>query len=108
ATPGLRCAASIPAPAALPISKKHWSWVPMAPRKCTCFSSISLFPANSFVSSGFLTILPAQALHTVELSMALPENQKIYFASDFHLGAGGKQPSLQREKLIVQWLEEIS
>ncbi|MBX5438238.1 MAG: UDP-2,3-diacylglucosamine diphosphatase [Thermoflavifilum sp.] len=40
--------------------------------------------------------------------MALPPHQKLYFASDFHLGAGGKQISLQREKWIVQWLEEIS
>lgn len=33
--------------------------------------------------------------------------KKIYFASDFHLGARNHKESLQREKLIVQWMEEI-
>lgn len=33
--------------------------------------------------------------------------QKIYFASDFHLGVPDFQTSLIREKLIVQWLDEI-
>jgi UDP-2,3-diacylglucosamine hydrolase len=32
---------------------------------------------------------------------------KIYFASDFHLGIPNKEKSLEREKLIVQWLDEI-
>lgn len=32
-------------------------------------------------------------------------NQKIYFASDFHLGVPNHSSSLQREKLIVEWLE---
>jgi UDP-2,3-diacylglucosamine hydrolase len=40
--------------------------------------------------------------------LILPENKKIYFASDFHLGAPDKLSSLQRERLIVQWLDEIS
>jgi UDP-2,3-diacylglucosamine hydrolase len=31
--------------------------------------------------------------------------KKIYFASDFHLGAPNKESSLIREKKIVQWLE---
>ena len=31
--------------------------------------------------------------------------QNIYFASDFHLGAGD---SIQRERLIVRWLEQIA
>lgn len=35
-------------------------------------------------------------------------NKKIYFASDFHLGAPNTKKSFEREKLIVQWLEEIS
>lgn len=34
-------------------------------------------------------------------------NKKIYFASDFHLGAPNFEESLKREKLLVQWLEEI-
>jgi len=35
------------------------------------------------------------------------EKKKIYFASDFHLGAPDHETSLAREKLIVQWLDEI-
>jgi len=34
-------------------------------------------------------------------------NKKIYFASDFHLGAPTLEKSLEREKLIVKWLDEI-
>ncbi|MCO5260008.1 MAG: UDP-2,3-diacylglucosamine diphosphatase [Crocinitomicaceae bacterium] len=32
---------------------------------------------------------------------------KIYFASDFHLGAPNYEKSLEREKKIVAWLEEV-
>jgi len=32
-------------------------------------------------------------------------NQKIYFASDFHLGIPDKKQSLEREKRLVQWLD---
>jgi len=35
------------------------------------------------------------------------ENKKIYFASDFHLGVPSPEKSLEREKLIVKWLDEI-
>jgi len=34
------------------------------------------------------------------------KGQKIYFASDFHLGIPDYESSLQREKLLVSWLEE--
>src|SRR5580700_10908647 len=34
-------------------------------------------------------------------------NKNIYFASDFHLGAPDRKTSLEREKRIVQWLDEI-
>ena len=34
-------------------------------------------------------------------------NKKIYFASDFHLGVPTYEKSLEREKLIVKWLDEI-
>lgn len=37
----------------------------------------------------------------------MKEGGKIYFASDFHLGIPNKEKSLEREKLIVQWLDEI-
>ncbi len=39
--------------------------------------------------------------------MTLQENKKIYFLSDFHLGAPDHASSLEREKTIVQFLEEI-
>lgn len=34
-------------------------------------------------------------------------NKKIYFASDFHLGVPNFEESLEREKRIVRWLDEI-
>jgi len=34
-------------------------------------------------------------------------NKKIYFASDFHLGAPSHESSLEREKKVVQWLETV-
>ncbi len=34
--------------------------------------------------------------------------QKIYFASDFHLGAPTRETSLNREKKIVDWLNHVS
>jgi UDP-2,3-diacylglucosamine hydrolase len=37
----------------------------------------------------------------------LSSSKKIYFASDFHLGVPTHEKSLQREKLIVKWLDEI-
>ena len=33
---------------------------------------------------------------------------KIYFASDFHLGAPNQQESIQRERKICEWLDLIS
>mgnify|MGYP001226700332 CR=1 FL=1 len=33
--------------------------------------------------------------------------KKIYFASDFHLGVPTYKASLEREKLLVQWLDEV-
>lgn len=33
--------------------------------------------------------------------------KKVYFASDFHLGAPNKTTSLEREKKIVRWLDSI-
>ncbi len=34
--------------------------------------------------------------------------KKIYFASDFHLGVAGATSSLEREKKIVRWLDQIA
>ena len=37
----------------------------------------------------------------------MAERNRIYFASDLHLGMHPEEESLRREKLFVQWLEEI-
>jgi UDP-2,3-diacylglucosamine hydrolase len=37
----------------------------------------------------------------------MAERHRIYFASDLHLGMEPAEESLKREKLFVQWLEEI-
>jgi UDP-2,3-diacylglucosamine hydrolase len=41
------------------------------------------------------------------LTIALPRGGKIYFASDFHLGAPDTGASLKRERAIVRWLDMI-
>ena len=35
------------------------------------------------------------------------KKDKIYFASDFHLGSPNQKESLKREKKIISWLNEI-
>ena len=42
-----------------------------------------------------------------EETIHLPPNKKIYFASDFHLGAPNHDASLIREKKVVAWLESV-
>lgn len=37
----------------------------------------------------------------------MAESQKIYFASDFHLGLPAGSPPLEREKKVVRWLNSI-
>lgn len=39
--------------------------------------------------------------------MQIPSGKKIFFASDFHLGAPNYEDSLVREKKIIAWLESI-
>src|SRR5919205_410410 len=39
--------------------------------------------------------------------MQLPPGKNIYFLSDFHLGAPNAAASLQREKRIVRFLNEV-
>lgn len=39
--------------------------------------------------------------------MQIPSGKKLYFLSDFHLGAPDAATSLQREKIIVSFLDEI-
>jgi UDP-2,3-diacylglucosamine hydrolase len=40
--------------------------------------------------------------------IALPAGKRVYFASDFHLGAPDAARSREREKRIVRWLTEAS
>lgn len=42
------------------------------------------------------------------LDIALPTGKKIYFASDFHLGAPNPTASRQREQTIVKWLDQAA
>ena len=39
---------------------------------------------------------------------SLPAGKRIYFSSDFHLGAPNYEASLKREKQVVAWLESIA
>lgn len=40
------------------------------------------------------------------LTFSLPEGKKVFFVSDFHLGAPNKEESRKREKEIVRWIDE--
>ena len=42
------------------------------------------------------------------LTLKLPVDKKVYFASDFHLGTPNAASSLEREKKLVKWLEMAS
>lgn len=44
-------------------------------------------------------------MQSINIELAL--NKKIYFASDFHLGAPDAKSSLQRELKIIRWLDFI-
>jgi UDP-2,3-diacylglucosamine hydrolase len=41
------------------------------------------------------------------MTITLPSNKKIFFASDFHLGVPNHEASLEREKRIVRWLDSV-
>ncbi len=43
-------------------------------------------------------------MHHIEV----PANKRVYFASDFHLGAPNAAASRERERLIVRWLDGIA
>lgn len=65
----------------------------MAPRKSIVF---------------YWTAEPRSSAHfSVYLKMQVPQGKKIYFLSDFHLGAPDKVASLNREKKIVAFLDAI-
>ena len=40
--------------------------------------------------------------------LVLPPGRRVYFASDFHLGAPDAASSLERERRIVRWLDEAA
>ena len=40
------------------------------------------------------------------MQLSINKDQKVYFASDFHLGIDAKLTSKKREKLIIRWLDE--
>ncbi len=42
------------------------------------------------------------------ISIDLPQQKKVYFASDFHLGTPTAADSLEREKKIVRWLTKAA
>lgn len=42
-----------------------------------------------------------------ELKIELSEGKRIYFASDFHLGAPNKSESFKRELRIIKWMDQI-
>jgi UDP-2,3-diacylglucosamine hydrolase len=54
-----------------------------------------------------LTFHPNNYLCRMAESIELRPDKKIYFASDFHLGAPDHQRSLERERNLVNWLDQI-
>lgn len=42
------------------------------------------------------------------IDIQLPEGKKVYFASDFHLGAPSRAGSRERERKIVRWLDQAA
>lgn len=48
-----------------------------------------------------------KSLNHFDSLVKLSPGKKIYFASDFHLGAPDDEISKQREKKIIKWLEQI-
>jgi UDP-2,3-diacylglucosamine hydrolase len=44
----------------------------------------------------------------VQVPITLPEGKRVYFASDFHLGAPNQIASRKRESQLVAWLQEVS
>ncbi|MGL4629742.1 MAG: UDP-2,3-diacylglucosamine diphosphatase [Leadbetterella sp.] len=42
------------------------------------------------------------------LELSIPKGKKIYFASDFHLGAPNYEESRIREQKVYDWIEQIS
>lgn len=43
-----------------------------------------------------------------EVTISLPPGKKIYFSSDYHLGVPDAATSLEREKKVVAWLDQVS
>ncbi len=48
------------------------------------------------------------SLAIMTLNMSLPQGKKIYFASDFHLGSYPLSDSIERERRVIAWLDQVS
>lgn len=44
---------------------------------------------------------------TTPIIIDIPQGKKLYFASDLHLGVPDRNKSREREKIFVQWLNEV-
>ncbi len=55
----------------------------------------------------FLPELAIQLMEERITHIELPQGKKVFFASDFHLGAPSREQSVSREKKVVRWLSEI-
>src|SRR6476469_1158955 len=53
-------------------------------------------------------LLSLMKSHHLLSDVILPPGKRVYFASDFHLGAPNAAASLVREKRIVRWLDEAA
>lgn len=47
------------------------------------------------------------ALDFAQKTIHLTEGKSLYFASDFHLGVPDRARSLEREKKVISWLDEV-
>ena len=48
------------------------------------------------------------ALDPNPIEISLPKGKSVYFISDVHLGLPSKVSSLERERLLLRWLDEVS
>ena len=44
----------------------------------------------------------------MQFPSTVESGKKIYFVSDLHLGVPNREKSLERERLFINWLDEIS
>lgn len=66
------------------------------------FAKLRIYPVTCIVIYNYSMNLTFPTEH-----IALQPGKRLYFSSDFHLGAPGPEASRARERTIVQWLESI-